>query len=440
MAYGYDPSRYIRDFSWVGQIGNVLAGAAQKMPELLEMNRMINEDDKYKEKSFEAANKWVDSMDDSTVSNLASSMQIAESGDNANSLREKIRAMIPEPTLGTKSLDNKTYTMNLVESFGTPILRAAGNELGSGPLTIGDLIKGAHGDFGTGLSQTQPAQEFREEQKFERRLEQKQVAQAETRASVAEEELERGREGAETTLAGIDTSSKAGQAYKSVVEAGGTERQAQQAFDNTMRQEVNRVRTASTTGRADKINPKQLDDMASSIGSQIGRINRQLKDKNIKRTMSDDQIRDQKLRIKELNKQLDIIDEAKTIQMESRYTTPTTEALGEAGQRVKQRRTEEFQKEFGQEEKRQGAFGILPGKQGPAGQQQKAFKEEFGEKPQFDEQGRLVNVPQEFKGTANVVDQVGGQANYQQIIDFLSKNNIPATTSNVLKAFRQANR
>src|SRR4030042_6098227 len=96
--YGYDPSKYIMDYSRYGQdIGNALATAAKVMPELYEHNRAVHENNNYKKMSYQAINDYVDQLDFNKTSNILSSMGYSKEVETGEqTAKDKLKSMIPQ--------------------------------------------------------------------------------------------------------------------------------------------------------------------------------------------------------------------------------------------------------------------------------------------------------------------------------------------------------
>jgi len=63
MPYqGYDPSKYMKDFSWIGDIGNTIAQFAYKMPELINLNRSIAENTNNNRDIYKGINQFIDTI------------------------------------------------------------------------------------------------------------------------------------------------------------------------------------------------------------------------------------------------------------------------------------------------------------------------------------------------------------------------------------------
>ena len=237
--YGYDPSKYIRDFSWIGDIGDAVGRAAQKMPELIELNRQINEDDKYQEKTFEAANRWLDTMAENRpelIDGLAISMGLVKAEDEDQSIErktEELRKLITQPTLGTKELNSKEYTMSIANDFFAPILNGAQSKFGP-EISMGELIEPlGTGQLASAVGGTKPVQNMQEEQRFGKRLEQQSQSQINTQKTIrgqkSEEELAAGQQAGQRIGGALPNNEIQTNIYNKVVQSGGTDQEAQDA-------------------------------------------------------------------------------------------------------------------------------------------------------------------------------------------------------------------
>lgn len=169
MAVNYDPSRYIQDFSWVGDIGKTLGSFASEIPELLEMNKSIHENNKFKEMSYSGMSQFLDNFDENAVSNVASSLGI-ESND-IELARTKLKEMIPKYT---DSMDNKAYGKQLVESFVVPLTKAAYSKAGGGSMTPGQLMAMIPGQFTDPFAETTFGKEVKSDSDYGKSVEREQ--------------------------------------------------------------------------------------------------------------------------------------------------------------------------------------------------------------------------------------------------------------------------
>lgn len=158
MPVNYDPARYIQDFSWIGDIGKTIGSFANEMPELLEMNRVIHENNRFKEMTYSGMNQFVDNFDENSVSNVASSLGI--DSNDIESARAKLKEMIPKYS---DSTDNKEYGKQLVESFIVPLTKAAYSKAGGGSMTPGQLMAMIPGQFTDPFAETTFGKEVKSE-------------------------------------------------------------------------------------------------------------------------------------------------------------------------------------------------------------------------------------------------------------------------------------
>lgn len=151
----YNPADYIQDFSWVGDIGKVVGNFASELPELLELNRTVHENNKFKDMTYSGLSQFVDEMDEPIISNIASSMGLKFDGDIA-SARQQVKDKIPK---FSDTTDNKEYAANLVNQFVVPFVTAAKSKDGGGSLTDGDLMARIPGMFKESFGQTSTGKE-----------------------------------------------------------------------------------------------------------------------------------------------------------------------------------------------------------------------------------------------------------------------------------------
>lgn len=138
MAYGYNPSDYLMDFGWIGDIGKTLSATALKMPELIQLNREIKQNNKYKEEEFSRLNQAIDSMDEADIDAMKQSMNIVDKDANGNPIqpdskrvREILKSRIPKYS---DKMTNEEYGKMLATDFLTPFITAFddGQDKGTG--------------------------------------------------------------------------------------------------------------------------------------------------------------------------------------------------------------------------------------------------------------------------------------------------------------------
>ena len=131
--YGYDPSKYTKDFSWVGQVGNTIAQAAQTFPELIELNKSIHENKFHNNQAYQATNQWIDAMaekEPDMLKQIAKTMNFKVDPNTPEDqlvpqLSQQLKAKIPKPQEYKDTTTNQEYTMTLANEFYTPFLNAA---------------------------------------------------------------------------------------------------------------------------------------------------------------------------------------------------------------------------------------------------------------------------------------------------------------------------
>ena len=144
--YGYNPKDYLQDFSWIGDIGQAISQTSLRMPELIELNKTIKENNKFKEMSWSASNQFIDQMDGEDLSKIASTMGYMEAvnsdDETYTNTRAKLKEMLPK---FEDSSTNEDYAGKLTNAFFVPFLQAAQSKLGNvsfGKL-FGNLQSGA---------------------------------------------------------------------------------------------------------------------------------------------------------------------------------------------------------------------------------------------------------------------------------------------------------
>jgi hypothetical protein len=150
MAYGYDPSRYINDYSWLGEVGKVMANVAYKMPGLLELNKQIKENKALKEQTYESLNNGIDSLPDDYAIQIASGMGQATA--NAQQAKDFLKMKVPKPQ-GEKQ-DNGEYMRLIGEGFFAPLSQVASEA----KLPVGQITARFSGNIATPALQTPQGQ------------------------------------------------------------------------------------------------------------------------------------------------------------------------------------------------------------------------------------------------------------------------------------------
>jgi hypothetical protein len=252
--YGYNPAAYIKDFSWIGHMGDTIGKFATQMPELLEMNKQIKENNKFKDSSYAASNQFIDKLDDGQVTKIASSMGIDYS--KPFEARQKLKEKIPKFSDKTT---NEEYAGQIVNSFFAPVMQHAMSEKGY-PLTVGDIITRVNsGAIQSSMYQTQPGKDFQTDVSNKKELTQhgamqtqsndinnkntfgpnadmsggtagaQQNVELDTRSKEMDQTKQAGQESGSFISQAVNSSSKPEEAYQKVVDAGGTDKDAEQA-------------------------------------------------------------------------------------------------------------------------------------------------------------------------------------------------------------------
>ena len=139
--YGYNPGDFRTDFSWLGDIGAAVSKAANAFPELWDLNQQIKENRFFKQKAYTEILEWIDWLDDTKVTNIASSMGLQYDPNDPQQARNLLKQQILDPSKLSDKLSNEDYVKRLAIDSIAPIMEAAKSKA-NGVLTEGDLFAG----------------------------------------------------------------------------------------------------------------------------------------------------------------------------------------------------------------------------------------------------------------------------------------------------------
>lgn len=139
--YGYNPGDFRTDFSWLGDIGAAVSKAANAFPELWDLNQQIKENRFFKQKAYTEILEWIDWLDDTKVTNIASSMGLQYDPNDPQQARNLLKQQILDPSKLSDKLSNEDYVKRLAIDSIAPIVEAAKTKA-NGVLTEGDLLAG----------------------------------------------------------------------------------------------------------------------------------------------------------------------------------------------------------------------------------------------------------------------------------------------------------
>lgn len=139
--YGYNPGDFRTDFSWLGDIGAAVSKAANAFPELWDLNQEIKENRFFKQKAYTEILEWIDWLDDTKVTNIASSMGLQYDPNDPQQARNLLKQQIVDPSKLSDKLSNEEYVKLLATDSVAPIIEAA-KAKAHGVLTEGDLFAG----------------------------------------------------------------------------------------------------------------------------------------------------------------------------------------------------------------------------------------------------------------------------------------------------------
>lgn len=167
--YGYNPKDYQNNFDWIGDIGKTVSRFAGEMPELLELNKSIKENNMHKQRLFSEMSQGIDSFDDKALISIAQQMGISEvaqadiNDPNTGKLaKEKLKKRLNALKFTEKDT-NETYTKTLLDEFLIPATKAA-NRAG---ITTGAFAAHFQNNNFTGaIEQTKEAQLEAKQQQY----------------------------------------------------------------------------------------------------------------------------------------------------------------------------------------------------------------------------------------------------------------------------------
>ena len=139
--YGYNPGDFRTDFSWLGEVGAAVGKTANAFPELWDLNQQIKENRFFKQKAYTEMQEWVDWLDDTKVTNIASSMGLQYDPNDPQQARNLLKQQILDPSKLSDELSNEDYVKRLAIDSVAPIVEAAKTKA-NGVLTEGDLFAG----------------------------------------------------------------------------------------------------------------------------------------------------------------------------------------------------------------------------------------------------------------------------------------------------------
>lgn len=139
--YGYNPGDFRTDFSWLGEVGAAVSKTANAFPELWDLNQQIKENRFFKQKAYTEMQEWIDWLDDTKVTNIASSMGLQYDPNDPQQARNLLKQRIIDPSKLSDKLSNEKYVTLLATDSVAPIVEAA-KAKANGVLTEGDLFAG----------------------------------------------------------------------------------------------------------------------------------------------------------------------------------------------------------------------------------------------------------------------------------------------------------
>lgn len=129
--YGYDPSKYMKDFSWIGKMGSIIAQQAYKMPELIELNRSIKENANHTTDLKARVDAWVGGIMENP--DIRDAMAANYGLENPQKLGDVLQGKFRSPK---RKEDPGKYTMSVAKSYDG-IMKIGGH--GLNPAMLGKI-------------------------------------------------------------------------------------------------------------------------------------------------------------------------------------------------------------------------------------------------------------------------------------------------------------
>lgn len=331
MASVYDPSKYMFDYSRYGrEIGNALSTMSKEFTELSEHNKLVHEHNKYKEVAYDAVNQYVDSIDENTLSNIVSSMGMTgamEQGDEY--ARMELKKIIPKYS---DNISSQEYDTKLATEFFVPFMTAAQSMDGGGSINFGKLFSPLrHGGVQSAIMQTEPAKEIRaterEQKAYETGLERK-TAEEQAQFDLGQT---RSVEAAGIVNNALQNTASPEEAYKFVVDNGGGESEANDAFnkkrqmrqdEETQKKNAQYRKSLIKPEKIKNISPDRYADLRREASAAVGAVMDDIA--RLKQNKKKIKSVDYETQLDELQRELDIAKEnRKNIVNEEKYFIAT---------------------------------------------------------------------------------------------------------------------
>lgn len=94
--YGYDPSKYVKDMSWLRQLGADVVNVAQKIPAFISLNRQVKENKALKNQLYTTSEVMIDSLKDEDLELLRNNLKLSSEGKE--NVKNELKQLIPKWT------------------------------------------------------------------------------------------------------------------------------------------------------------------------------------------------------------------------------------------------------------------------------------------------------------------------------------------------------
>lgn len=233
-AYGYDPSRFINDYSWVGKIGDALSRTALAMPELMEYNKQLHTNNQFKQLNYSAVSNMFNKMESDKLTRLATSMGIDY--QNEDEARQKMVEMIPQYDDKTSNAD---YAKLLADNLIVPIFsKATSDSFPGGKMSPSDFLEfGWSSEIENSLKGTDTYAQHEDQRQYQTQLERK-TSEEEAQFN---KDRQRGRDDAPIVQSVINGGYTADAAYGEILEKTGDEALAKEVHGIIRSREMDKL-------------------------------------------------------------------------------------------------------------------------------------------------------------------------------------------------------
>ena len=177
-TYGYDPSRFINDYSWIGDIGRVVSKTASKIPELVEYNKQLHTNTQFKRMNYEAMSQMIGNLEGDQLAKVALGFGVTipkgglpEGESHYDYLRKRLQEKVPT---FHDTMDNKEYAHQVANQFAAPMAKL----IFDGTMNYSDFFdwkQGLPGDMQEPIAQSSMGQQMSQEREHQRGIAQEEA-------------------------------------------------------------------------------------------------------------------------------------------------------------------------------------------------------------------------------------------------------------------------